>query len=77
MNAKIPMSNQTYDRLKIIALIALPLLSLLVVGLSEIWGWSLGSKIDATIQLLISAINFLLGAALIKSSADYKKRGKK
>ena len=67
------MSNKVYDVLKIIALIVLPLCSMIVVGLSDIWGWGFAPEIDATIQLFVAAINFVLGSALVKSSADYHK----
>lgn len=69
------MSNKMYDVLKVIALVVLPLCSMLVVGLSDIWGWGWGVKIDETIQLLIAMCNFALGAVLVKSSNDYNKQG--
>lgn len=71
--ATIPMSNKTYDILKITAIIVLPLIQTLYVGLSQIWGFGFGDQINATIQLIIGAINVILGAALVKSSADYHK----
>lgn len=71
--ATIPMSNKTYDILKITAIIILPLIQTLYVGLSQIWGFGFGDQINATIQLIIGAINVILGAALVKSSADYHK----
>ena len=71
--ASIPMSNKTYDILKIVAIIVLPSIQTLYVGLSQIWGFGFGEQINATIQLIIGAINVILGAALVKSSADYHK----
>lgn len=71
--ATIPMSNKTYDILKVVAIIILPLIQTLYVGLSQIWGFGFGDQINATIQLIIGAINVVLGAALVKSSADYHK----
>lgn len=71
--ASIPMSNKTYDILKIVAIIVLPLIQTLYVGLAQIWGFGFGEQINATIQLIIGAINVFLGAALVKSSADYHK----
>lgn len=71
--ATIPMSNKTYDILKIVAIIVLPLIQALYVGLSQIWGFGFGDQINATIQLIIGAINVILGAALVKSSSDYHK----
>ena len=69
----IPMSNKTYDILKIVAIVILPLIQTLYVGLSKIWGFGFGTEIDQTIQLVIAAINVVLGAALVKSSSDYHK----
>lgn len=69
----IPMSNKVYDVLKIVAIIVLPLISAVYVGLSKIWGFGFGTEIDQTIQIIIAAINVVLGAALVKSSADYHK----
>ena len=71
--ASIPMSNKTYDILKVVAIIVLPLIQTLYVGLAQIWGFGFGEQINATIQLIIGAINVILGAALVKSSADYHK----
>lgn len=71
--ASIPMSNKTYDILKIVAIIVLPLIQTLYVGLAQIWGFGFGEQINATIQLVIGAINVIIGAALVKSSADYHK----
>jgi len=69
----IPMSNKTYDTLKLLAVIVLPAISMVVAGLANIWGFGFGEKIDQTIQLCVALINFLLGVAIVKSSADYKK----
>lgn len=69
----IPMSNKTYDILKIVAIIVLPLIQTLYVGLSKIWGFGFGEEVDQTIQLIIGALNVILGAALVKSSSDYHK----
>lgn len=71
--AMIPMSNKVYDILKIVAIVALPLVQVLYTGLAKIWGFGFGTEIDQTIQLVIAAINVVLGAALVKSSSDYKK----
>ena len=69
----IPMSNKTYDILKIVAIVILPLVQALYVGLSKIWGFGFGTEIDQTIQLVIAALNVIIGAALVKSSSDYHK----
>lgn len=72
-NAMIPMSNKTYDILKIVAIVILPLIQALYVGLSKIWGFGFGTEIDQTIQLIIASLNTILGLALVKSSSDYHK----
>lgn len=70
---KIPMSNKVYDVLKIVVAIVLPVISTLYVGLANIWGFGFGEQVDKTIQLVITAINALLGIAIVKSSSDYHK----
>lgn len=70
---KITLSNKTYDVLKIVVAIVLPTISALYLGLANIWGLGFGDKIDATVQLIIAILNALLGASIVKSSADYKK----
>ena len=71
--AMIPMSNKTYDILKIVAIVILPLINAVYTALSKIWGFGFGTEIDQTIQIIIAAINTILGVALVKSSSDYKK----
>ena len=70
---KIPMSNKVYDVLKVIVAVILPLASTLYIGLANIWGFGFGEQVDKTIQLIIAAINALLGMAIVKSSSDYHK----
>ena len=70
---KVPMSNKVYDVLKVIVAIILPLVSTLYIGLANIWGFGFGEQVDKTIQLIIAAINALLGMAIVKSSSDYHK----
>ena len=70
---KVPMSNKVYDVLKVIVAIILPLVSTLYIGLANIWGFGVGEQFDKTIQLIIAAINALLGMAIVKSSSDYHK----
>lgn len=69
----IPMSNKVYDVLKVVVAIILPLISTLYIGLANIWGFGFGEQVDKTIQLIIAAINALLGMAIVKSSSDYRK----
>lgn len=71
--AMIPMSNKTYDILKIVAIVILPLINVTYGALAKIWGFGFGTEIDQTIQIVIAAINTILGVALVKSSSDYKK----
>lgn len=70
----IEMSNKVYDTLKIIVLLVLPIVQVAYATLSEIWGFSFSAQINDTITLVINICETLLGAALIKSSADYKKK---
>lgn len=72
----IPMSNKVYDILKIVVAVVLPVISTLYVGLANIWGFGFGEQVDKTIQLIIAAINALLGIAIVKSSSDYHKGDK-
>ena len=72
----LPMSNKVYDALKIVVAVILPVLSTLYLGLANIWGFGFGEQVDKTIQLIIAAINALLGMAIVKSSSDYHKKKK-
>ena len=72
----LPMSNKVYDVLKIVVAVILPVLSTLYLGLANIWGFGFGEQVDKTIQLIIAAINALLGMAIVKSSSDYHKKKK-
>lgn len=60
------MTNKTYDILKLIAIIILPL-SELIGSLSGIWGLPHGQEIVAT----LAAIHIFLGAILKHSSDVY------
>lgn len=73
MGITITMSNKVYDVLKLIATTILPAIATLYIALSNIWGFGFGKQVDETIQLIIVAINAVLGLAVIKSSSDYKK----
>lgn len=63
------LSNKLYDILKWIALVVLPALSALYLGLSGIWGFPYGEQVSGTIAL----IDTFLGALLGISSANYAK----
>lgn len=59
-------TNGTYDILKVVALIVLPLAAL-VTSLSDIWGIPYGQQISQT----LIALNVFLGAVLKQSSDAY------
>lgn len=61
------MNNKLYDVLKFIALVVLPALATLIIGVFEIWGLPYGAQIGAT----ITAVATFLGAILSVSSAKY------
>lgn len=65
------MSNKTYDILKWVALVVLPALSTLYLGLSGVWGLPYGEQISTTLMLF----NTFLGAILQVSTMQYRKRG--
>lgn len=60
------MSNSTYDILKKVALLAVPLATFLTT-IGDIWGLPVMIPIAAT----VSAFGVFLGGVLVKSSADY------
>ena len=60
------MSNKTYNTLKIIALIILPLAAL-ITSLSDIWGIPYGQQISQT----LIAIDTFLGVILKNASDKY------
>ncbi len=60
------MSNKTYDVLKVVALIILPLAAL-ITSLSDIWGIPYGQQISQT----LIAVDVFLGAILKRSSDKY------
>ena len=62
------MSNKVYDILKFIAQIVLPAIATFYVTIASIWGLPLGDEISRTVM----AIDTLLGAILMISTANYK-----
>ena len=64
------MNNKVYDILKWIAMIVLPALATLYLGLSNVWNLPYGEEISATITL----INTFLGAVLMISNTQYQKK---
>lgn len=63
------MSNKIYDVLKFIAQIVLPALATFYLTIAGIWSLPFGEEISGTIM----AIDTLLGACLMLSSAKYNK----
>ena len=67
------MSNKTYDILKWVALVLLPALATLYLGLARYWNLPYPEEISGTIML----VDTFLGALLGISSIQYaKKEGK-
>lgn len=62
-------SNETYDKLKWVALVGTNAFSALIITLGKIWGWDYAEAIAGT----ISAVGTCIGACLQISSANYKK----
>ena len=62
------MSNKTYDTLKRVALVWLPMVAAIIIGIGEIWNIPHFALIGATIAVIDTA----LGTALEKLSSDYK-----
>ena len=63
------LNNNTYDILKYVALIGLPVIATLIGTLGEIWGITNTTEIVAT----INAFAVALGGLLQLSSIKYKK----
>jgi hypothetical protein len=65
------LSPRTYDWLKFVAQIVLPLLGTLYFSLSELWNLPYGIQVVGT----ITAFDLFLGSLLKASSASYYKNG--
>lgn len=63
------MSNKVYDILKWVAMVVIPAMATLYLGLAGIWGWPYGEQVAGT----LTAINTFLGVVLGVSAAQYKK----
>lgn len=63
------MSNKAYNILKYVALIVLPALATLLLGLGELWGIAMMPKIAGTVTLIAT----FLGAILQVSTSKYWK----
>ena len=64
------MSNKIYNVLKWIAMIVLPALATLYLGLSNVWALPYGEEVSTTITLA----NTFLGTVLMISTSQYNKR---
>lgn len=65
------MSNKVYDVLKVVALIATPVITFLCAIVS-IWGIPYGQQITAT----LAALDTLIGAIVVVAKAQYDKKQK-
>lgn len=63
------LNSKLYDKLKFVALVALPALAVLYSGLGELWGLPLTDQVVGTIIL----VDTFLGALLQFSSSKYNK----
>ena len=64
------MSNKVYNVLKWIAMIVLPALASLYMGLAALWHLPYGEEIAGTITL----VDTFLGAVLMISTSQYNKK---
>lgn len=67
------MPNKVYDILKYIALIALPAVATLYLGLASIWGLPYGEAISGTIMLIDTFLGTLLGISTKKYNEKLNK----
>ena len=66
------MSNKVYDILKWVALVVLPALATLYLGLGNYWNLPFPEEIAGTITLIDAFLGTILGI----SSVNYAKKGK-
>ena len=64
------LTNNSYDILKYVALIGLPVIATLIGTLGEIWGLTNTTEIVATINALAVALGGLLQLSSIKYAKD-------
>lgn len=65
------LSNNTYDKLKKIALYVLPAIATLILGLGKVWNIPISDQVVQTISLFITFIDTILGVGLHISSNNY------
>jgi len=69
------LSNEWFDRLKWVAIIALPALSTFVYGLAQIYHFEVvGEQIAQTITLLDAMLGALLGVSHIQYKHDLEEK---
>lgn len=64
------LSNKMYDVLKWVALVALPALSALYLGLAELWGLPAGQQVSGTIALVDTFLGALLGVSSVRYARE-------
>lgn len=69
------MSNRTYDILKWIALVLLPAIATLYLGLAKIWNFPYPTEISGTIMLIDTFLGTLLGISSIKYAKENEPQG--
>ena len=66
------MKNKTYDILKWIAMILLPALSVLYIGLGQFWKLPCVEEISGTIMLVDTFLGAILGISTTKYNSESK-----
>lgn len=64
------LSNKMYDVLKWVALVALPALSALYLGLAELLGLPAGQQVSGTIALVDTFLGALLGVSSVRYARE-------
>lgn len=63
---KFPFSNGVYDKLKFVALIVLPAIATLYLGLGQLWNWENSAQIAGSITLISTALGTILQISTTK-----------
>lgn len=71
------MKNSTYDLLKWIALVVLPALATLYIGLAQFWNIPYPEQISGTIMLIDAFLGTILGISSIQYNKSVVKETKK
>ena len=66
---KLQFTDNAYDILKWLCLIALPALSVLYSALAGVWGWPYAQEVATTINAVVPVVSALIGI----STASYNK----